>query len=97
MTDPKTYRKKPVEIQAMQVEDNLQSHADICTWAESCTPEGKVIPVVMSAFGSGLLIHTLEGTMHAGIGDYIIRGVEGEMYPCQADIFHQTYEEVTND
>ena len=39
-------------------------------------------------------IPTLEGTMIASPGDYIIRGVQGEFYPCRADIFEQTYEPV---
>ena len=37
-------------------------------------------------------IHTLEGTMTAGVGDWIIRGVKGELYPCKPDIFDATYE-----
>lgn len=44
----------------------------------------------------GLKIETLEGTMKAEVGDYIIKGVSGEFYPCKPDIFQQTYEEVTN-
>lgn len=40
------------------------------------------------------LIHTLEGTMAANPGDYIIKGVKGEFYPCKPDIFDSTYEEV---
>lgn len=42
--------------------------------------------------GDGYDIYTLEGTMHASPGDYIIMGVRGEAYPCKPDIFHQTYE-----
>ena len=42
-----------------------------------------------------LVIHTLEGDMEASIGDYIIKGVKGEFYPCKPDIFAKTYEEVT--
>lgn len=38
-------------------------------------------------------IHTLEGTMQASYGDYIVKGVQGEFYPCKPDIFEQTYEE----
>ena len=41
----------------------------------------------------GLIIPTLEGNMTASIGDYIIKGVSGEFYPCKADIFHKTYSE----
>ena len=43
---------------------------------------------------SFLLVHTLEGTMRADIGDYIVKGVDGEFYPCKADIFEKTYEEI---
>jgi hypothetical protein len=42
----------------------------------------------------GLVIKTLEGEHLASIGDYIIKGVNGEFYPCKPDIFHKTYEEV---
>jgi hypothetical protein len=41
-----------------------------------------------------LVIKTLEGEMTASVGDYIIRGVNGEFYPCKPDIFSKTYEEV---
>lgn len=43
-----------------------------------------------------LVIHTLEGDMEASVGDYIIKGVNGEFYPCKPDIFNKTYEEVTD-
>lgn len=43
---------------------------------------------------SGLVIKTLEGEHIASIGDYIIKGVHGEFYPCKPDIFEETYEEV---
>ena len=42
-------------------------------------------------------IHTLEGTMQASYGDYIIKGVKGEFYPCKPDIFEQTYEKVEDE
>jgi len=41
-----------------------------------------------------LVIHTLEGNMTANAGDFIIKGVKGEFYPCKPDVFEQTYEEV---
>lgn len=41
-----------------------------------------------------ILIDTLEGTMEANVGDYIIKGIKGEFYPCKPDIFEQTYEEL---
>lgn len=51
-------------------------------------------PVVIEAYQTDkeLDIETLEGTMHASVGDYIITGVNGEQYPCKPDIFEQTYE-----
>ena len=45
--------------------------------------------------GAALVIHTLEGDMEASIGDHIIKGVNGEFYPCKPNIFAKTYEEVT--
>ena len=41
-----------------------------------------------------LYIETLEGTHHVSVGDYVIQGVNGELYPCKPDIFEKTYEEV---
>jgi len=41
--------------------------------------------------GSGITIHTLEGDMTAMPGDYVIKGIQGEIYPCKADIFEATY------
>lgn len=51
-------------------------------------------PVVIDAYQTDeeLDIETLEGTMHASVGDYIITGVNGEQYPCKPDIFAKTYE-----
>ena len=44
--------------------------------------------------GPELYIKTLEGEHHASVGDYIIQGVQGEIYPCKPDIFEATYEEM---
>lgn len=53
-------------------------------------------PVVIDAYQTDkeLDIETLEGTMHANIGDWIITGVNGERYPCKPDIFEKTYEQI---
>lgn len=53
-------------------------------------------PVVIEAYQTDkeIIIHTLEGDMKADVGDYIIKGVNGEFYPCKPDIFEKTYEEV---
>lgn len=86
------FRKKPITIEAMQVRDDIRTHSDICEWASQGIPEDAVIPVVMSRFDSHPIIHTLEGTMYADIGDWIIKGIAGEFYPCKPDIFEATYE-----
>lgn len=85
------YRKKPVVINAVRFggPDDIES---IRLWSG-----GKVIPHVgdpVPARASFLVIHTLEGAMTATPGDWIIRGVQGEYYPCKPDIFDTTYEEV---
>lgn len=51
-------------------------------------------PVIIQAYQTNkeLTIDTLEGQMHASVGDYIITGVNGEQYPCKPDIFEKTYE-----
>ena len=53
-------------------------------------------PVIVEAYQTTaeLDIDTLEGTMHADIGDWIITGIQGEQYPCKPDIFEATYEPV---
>lgn len=75
------YRKKPVVVEAIQLNfDNLNDVKNFCNYGWF-TQEGFVIP-------------TLEGNHLACIGDYIIRGVAGEYYPCKPDIFEKTYEPV---
>ena len=44
---------------------------------------------------NSLFIHTPEGVMEAKVGDFVIRGIKGEIYPCKSDIFKETYEELT--
>lgn len=91
---PKTYRKKPVEIQAMQITDSLASVAAAANWivenGGSCTSPMAFYERHETAFR----IKTLEGVMDVDLGDYVIRGVQGEFYPCKPDIFAATYEQV---
>lgn len=109
----KKYRKKPVEIEAMQmpigtgqrsqqqalvrqvaewmVDRGYEADFDFDDADEDYQYNGAVLP----EYGSNYLeIETLEGTMTAREGDWIIRGVQGEFYPCRADIFRETYEVV---
>lgn len=54
------------------------------------------LPIVIEAYQTDaeLDIETLEGTMHASVGDFIVKGIRGELYPCKPEIFLDTYEEV---
>lgn len=79
----KTYRKKPVAIEAIQYTGLNSAEIELFTGQ----PIGKEI-------GKPILIKTLEGEHIASLGDYIIKGVKGEFYPCKPDIFAETYSEV---
>lgn len=85
------YRKKPVVIEAVQLKPiNWEA---ICRLAD-LSPDNRVIRGFHSAEGFTAEICTLEGIMTAKEGDYIIKGVKGEFYPCKPDIFEMTYEPV---
>lgn len=82
------YRKKPVVIEAVQFFDNSDTLVELSEFMGSVAvsyedPENPLVK-----------IQTLEGTMNASVGDYIIKGVNGEFYPCKPDIFEKTYEKV---
>ena len=80
MNMPK-FRKKPVVIEAIQWNNNPQ---EVMAFHSS---------MILRSDGS-LFIGTLEGTMHVSDKDWIIKGVNGEFYPCKPDIFEKTYEKV---
>lgn len=82
----KTFIKKPVTVQAIQFTgDNLEEVVDFV---------GKDILFTLDSLGKPcLFINTLEGANNAFVGDWIIRGVKGEFYPCKPDIFELTYDE----
>ena len=81
------YRKKPVVIEAKQLTtQNLHELEDWC--------QGDILGVKLPLEDQVIEIHTLEGDMRANMGDWIIKGVQGEFYPCKPDIFEQTYEAV---
>jgi hypothetical protein len=95
------YRKKPVVIEAVIWEGKPRPMFDFLTGTENETmvDRGRNFHIdfnVHSGVGGlgALVIHTLEGDMVANMGDYIIKGVNGEFYPCKPDIFCKTYEEV---
>lgn len=82
------YRKKPVVIDAFKWTGDREQEEDPI-WIVDAIEKGDVY------FDNGnMIIKTLEGDHRADIGDYIIRGVEGELYPCKPHIFERTYEKV---
>lgn len=96
----KKYRKKPVVIEAVQLKvDNFDAVCDFMG--------GTPVPKHNPDFGIdehgntnepylGVYIETLEGKMLASYGDYIIKGVNGEFYPCKPDIFEKTYDKAND-
>lgn len=79
------YKKKPVVIEAVKWDGDKIS--EVTDWISKALDEG-----VIMRFGNEVKIHTLEGVMTASPGDYIIKGVNGEFYPCKPDISDKTYE-----
>lgn len=87
----KKYRKKPVVIEAIQMKDITM--VDVRSFLGIANMKN-----VEQDFNENIIISfeipTLEGDMKVSYGDYIIKGVNGEFYPCKPDIFEKTYEEV---
>lgn len=89
------YKKKPVEVEAFQYDGDLKDSNEkyyIPNWAVTAFENGIMFYGEYENSPSELFIKTLEGTHHVSVGDYIIRGVKGELYPCKPDIFEETYE-----
>ena len=80
------FRKKPVVTEAVQITDSTfdAPHPNL----------EHIVGVVYDSTKRCAFIDTLEGRMRANVGDWIIRGVKGELYPCKPDIFAATYEPV---
>lgn len=95
------FRKKPVVIEVFQYDGNLKDRDGeyyVPDWAVKAFKEGTmyyIIPRTKPSDIPELYIKTLEGNHHVSIGDYVIQGVNGELYPCKPDIFEKTYEEVS--
>lgn len=79
----KQYRKKPVVVEAVQLLDYSQA-APIIDWSSG----------IVNWNSDSLTCSTLEGELCISEGDWVIKGVAGEFYPCKPEIFEQTYEEV---
>lgn len=82
------YRKKPIEVEAIQFDG--YNHDEIKSWSN-----GKVVSAkAWKPNYCQLEVHTLEGVMDINIGYFVIKGIEGEFYPCKESIFLKTYEAV---
>lgn len=91
------YRKKPVEIEAIQFDG--KNELEIKEFVGDSLIVNLIKPPQNTEKGIipkwvELTIKTLEGDMKVNIGDYVIKGVKGEFYPCKPDIFEMTYEKV---
>ena len=85
------YRKKPVVIEAFQWTNkgNFVDWKSLPEWFTEAYEKGDILLLT-----DGVEIKTLEGQLKANVGDWIIQGIKGEIYPCKPDIFEATYEEV---
>lgn len=86
------YQKKPVQVEAFQL-----GYQDIPLWFQGAIKDNFVsnIDAFLSSANETIKIKTLEGIMTAQHGDWIIRGIKGEIYPCKDEIFRATYDFVT--
>lgn len=83
------YKKKPIVVEVWRF--THEALKDVDSWVRKYREKMTLV----SQYGGDVLyieIKTLEGLMRAELGDYIIKGVQGEIYPCKPDIFKETYE-----
>ena len=86
MNNVKKYKKKPVVISAIELtSENHTDSMEFCKDLYFNEDDGHI---------NSYVVKTLEGDMTGNIGDFLIKGVNGEFYPCKPDIFVKTYEEV---
>lgn len=78
------FTKKPVQIEARQYDGSMESRIELCDWINDNGHE--------AYSGNILVIGTPERQHRADPGDWIIKGIKGEFYPCKPDIFAATYE-----
>lgn len=93
MTVPQRYRKLPVEVSAIE----LIQYGDFVravAWINENGGSAVFSPALHEGDVDSLIVTTIEGNMEAGVGYFIIQGVQGEFYPCLGSIFQATYEAV---
>ena len=87
----KKYVKKPVVIEAIQYTGC--NGPEIEQWSSGKVKQSPVLePTEINPTGEYVQVETLEGTMTGIVTDFIIKGINGEFYPCKCDIFHKSYE-----
>lgn len=92
MNEMNKFRKKPVEIEAAQTGVDYDRDCEILAWCGGQT----LHPDQTEGADVLFVIPTLEGDMAVTSGDWVIRGVRGEFYPCKPDIFAATYDAVAS-
>lgn len=91
-------RKKPIVIEVFQYDGDLKDFDGkyyVPDWAVKALENGIMFYAPLGGLPSELFINTLEGAHHVSVGDYVIKGVHGEIYPCKPDIFEKTYDIVS--
>lgn len=85
------YVKKPIPVDVWKITSEYSEyyHGNIPDWVQEAFKDNTIY---LSISGK-LVVSTLEGSICGNIGDYLIKGVQGELYPCRKDIFEETYEE----
>jgi hypothetical protein len=99
MPKPTKYRKRPVEVEAMQWDGSRESIDAICRWANDPLLVHGDEPVVSYVYQGeddvqDVIVWTLNGDVGLDPGEWVVRGVQGEFYPCKPDIFDATYEPI---
>lgn len=84
------FTKKPAIVDAIQF--NGKNGKEVLEWASETSIENPNDDTAITSFDTDMVIETLEGCMSVREGDWVIRGVKGELYPCKPDIFEKTYE-----
>lgn len=91
------YRKKPVEVEAFQWTGDKDQEAEP-VWMSEALRNGDIIIYKANSRSEPVMeIHTTGSLAKARIGDYIVRGIKGELYPCKPDIFAASYEKVEDE
>lgn len=85
----KRYKKKPIVIEAIQFVGVKENCNEIVKWAIKYD-----VTIICHNYHDTLSIPTLEGEMVVSVGDWVIKGIRDEFYPCRPDIFEETYDEV---